>query len=68
MSQLRESRRSGDYKYYIDLSTPNETQMRSAVKGGDRPPMSQRTANVLALLLVVLFIAALWCLAVMFSK
>ena len=36
MSQLRESRRSGDFKYYIDLSTPSETQMRSAVKGDDR--------------------------------
>lgn len=36
MSQLRESRRKGDFKYYIDLSTPNETQMRSAVKGEDR--------------------------------
>lgn len=36
MSQLRASRRKDDFPYYIHLPSPNETQMRSAVKGEDR--------------------------------
>ena len=54
MSQLRESRRAGDYKYYIDLSTPNETQMRSAVKGEDKQlPRRDGWKLAIALTLIV---------------
>lgn len=54
MSQLRESRRKGDFKFFIDLSTPSETQMRSAVKGEDRyvPRRDNRKLAVAITLLI----------------
>lgn len=54
MSELRESRRRDDYRFYLDLSTPTETQMKNVVRGDDR------TRNPkLGMLLFGLFLVAL---------
>ena len=54
-TELKESRRKEDFKYYIALPTPSETQMRSAVKGNDRYTPSSSPVWKLALALALIF-------------
>ena len=64
MSQLRESRRANDYKFYIQLPSPNETQMRSAVKGDDRP----RRDNIKLAIALTLIIGGLYGLILLWGS
>jgi len=61
-TELRLSRRKEDFKYYIALPAPNETQMRSAIKGDDRyvPRRSNSLAIAVTCLLALVFGIALW--------